>query len=92
MGTTPLERPKSKLNGWDKFCSIVSQTLTANEPSRVDLRVELRVGEGGIVQLVVAPAPEAVELHEHVLPELAPVLKGQPGRPDYVFRVVTVGV
>jgi hypothetical protein len=58
----------------------------------VNLRVELGIGEGGIIQLVVTPTPETVQLHEHVLPELLPVLQGKPSGPDHVLRVVAVGV
>lgn len=62
------------------------------KPSRGNLWVQLRIGEGGIVELVVAPSAEAVQLDKNVFPELGPVGKSEPGGPDDVLRVVSVGV
>ena len=39
-----------------------------------------------------APSAEAVQLDKNVFPELGPVGKSEPGGPDDVLRVVSVGV
>lgn len=39
----------------------------------LDVAVHDGLGEGGVVDLVVTPAPEAEEVNHHVFPELLPV-------------------
>lgn len=41
----------------------------------MDALVQQRVGESGVIDLVVSPAPEAVVVDEHVLAELTLVLE-----------------
>lgn len=47
----------------------------------MDEFVEQGVGEGGVIELIVAPATEAVVVYEHVLPEATLVLEGYVCRP-----------
>jgi hypothetical protein len=56
------------------------------------LRIKFRVGEGGIVELIVTPASVAVQLYENVFPELPSVVEGESRRSDDVFGGITVGV
>ena len=44
----------------------------------VDIPVHGGIGEGRVVQLVMAPAAETHQIHKHIPPELLTVLKRQP--------------
>ena len=58
----------------------------------LDLRVHEGLGVAGLVPLVVAPAPVADEVDDHVLLEALAVLEGEPRHVDHGLGVVGVHV
>ena len=57
-----------------------------------DLCVHQRLGDHGLVGLVVAVAPVAHEVDHHVATELHPIVEGQGGDERHRFRIVPVDV
>ena len=64
----------------------------AHRAPLVDLGVHQRLGVAGVVALVVAVAPVADQVDDHVLVEPLPVGVGQPGHPHAGLGVVAVDV
>ena len=54
------------------YSSFLYVSIRYAEPG-LDVAVHDGLGEGGVVDLVVTPAPEAEEVDHHVFPELLPV-------------------
>lgn len=60
--------------------------------SAVDHLVQQRIGERGIVQFIMAPSPEAVQVDEDVLAELPLVFKGQFSDQSQSLGIIDVHV
>ena len=58
----------------------------------MNLSVEFRIGEGGVIQLVMAPTSVAVHLDKDIFPKLLAIFQSQSGHSDDVFRIVSIGV
>ena len=54
--------------------------------------IKCRIGHGGIIKLIVPPPSEANQVDENVLPELLPVLHGQPRGLHHLLRAVPIHV